>query len=121
MYTEIPVGTNTAIAGSPLYARIIRKNGRKALIIASNIIKEHNFYKGLEKYILDSFPKISLVYAGIDIGTKYIPYLNRIAKISDMVRIYVHHFWKQLTLFAGIMSIYTIINSIYIFRGIIFS
>lgn len=90
------------------FIQMITQYGYASLEIAKNTIKEQNLYKGIEKYILGAFPEISLAYTGIEIGKQYIPALSHLPTISELANFYVHYFWKQVTLFAGIMSIYTI-------------
>ncbi len=90
------------------FIQMIIQYGYASLEIAKNTCKKHNLYKGIEVYILDKFPEISFAYTGIDIGKQYIPALSHLPKISELVRFYVHYFWKQISLFIGIMSIYTI-------------
>lgn len=87
---------------------MITQHRYTSLVIARNTFKEHNLYKGIEKYILEAFPEITLAYTGIEIGKQYIPALNHVPTISELTSFYVHYFRKQVTLYAGIMSIYSI-------------
>lgn len=90
------------------FVHMITQYGYASIEIARNTFKEHNLYKGIEKYIFNTFPEISLTYTGIEIGKQYVPALSHIPTISELTCFYVHYFWKQVTLYAGIMSIYTI-------------
>ena len=86
----------------------LRNNGQTSFELIKYIYKEKSIYNGTEQYIIHMFPQISLTYTGISIGEKYIPSLHKIPKISELVKYFVNYYKKQLFLFAGIVSTYTI-------------
>lgn len=87
----------------------IKKNSQTSYELLKYIYKEKSIYNGTEKYIINTFPKISLVYAGISIGEKYIPSLHKIPSVSELIKYLVNYYKKQIFLISGIVSIYTIL------------
>ena len=87
----------------------IKENGFQTMELTKSIVRMKSIHKGIEQYVLSSFPLISLAYAGIDIGETYIPALKQIPRIPDLVDTFTKIFWKRLVLFAGVVSVYTII------------
>ena len=87
----------------------IKENGSQTLELAKNIIKMKSIHKGIEQYVLTTFPLISLAYAGIEIGEAYLPALKQIPRIPELIDCFTKIFWKRIVLFVGIVSIYTII------------
>ena len=86
----------------------IKENGSQTMELIKSVISLKSIHKGIEQYVLTSFPLISLAYAGIEIGETYIPALKQIPRIPDLVDTFTKIFWKRLVLFAGIVSIYTV-------------
>ena len=87
----------------------IKENGFQTMELTKSIVRMKSIHKGIEQYVLSSFPLISLAYAGIEIGETYIPALKQIPRIPDLVDTFTKIFWKRLVLFAGVVSVYTII------------
>lgn len=85
-----------------------RTYGRQTLDVTKSVFREKSLHTGIEKYVLPTFPYISLTYAGIDFGSNYIPALNNVPRIPQLIDFFVRYFWKRLALFAGIVAIYTI-------------
>ena len=85
-----------------------RTYGRQTLDVTKSVFREKSLHAGIEKYVLSTFPYISLTYAGIDFGSTYIPALNNVPRIPQLIDFFVRYFWKRLALFAGIVAIYTI-------------
>lgn len=86
----------------------IKKNGGQTMELMKSIVRMKSFHKGIEQYVLSSFPLISLAYAGIEIGETYIPALKQIPRIPKLIDTFTKIFWKRLVLFAVIVSIYTV-------------
>lgn len=87
----------------------LKKYGKVSVQISKTVIKQKSVYKGIEQYVLTEFPLIALGYAGIAVASEYVPSLNGVPRISELVKYLVKAFWKRVTLFAGIMGVYTII------------
>ena len=87
----------------------IKENGFQTMELTKSIVRMKSIHKRIEQYVLSSFPLISLAYAGIEIGETYIPALKQIPRIPDLVDTFTKIFWKRLVLFAGVVSVYTII------------
>ena len=47
----------------------IKKNGGQTMELMKSIVRMKSFHKGIEQYVLSSFPLISLAYAGILLET----------------------------------------------------
>lgn len=86
----------------------INDYGKTTLEVSKAIIKEKSVYKGIEEYVLNSFPLISLCYAGVSLASEYVPALKDVPGISDFVKHLVKIFWKRVALFAGVMAVYTV-------------
>ena len=86
----------------------IKENGSQTIELMKSIVKMQSIHKGIEQYVLSSFPLISLAYAGIEIGETYLPVLKQIPRIPELIDTLTKIFWKRLVLFAGIISIYTV-------------
>ena len=65
-------------------------------------------HKGIEKYVLSSFPYIALTYTGIDVGAVYLPALKNVPRIPQLIDYFVGYFWKRIALFVGIVAVYTV-------------
>lgn len=88
--------------------RAIRRYGKISIAIFKSALKEKSIYNGIEKYVLKNFRLISLAYAGVRIGSIFLPYLQRIPKVSEFVEYIVLMFWKRVALYCGIVTIYSI-------------
>ena len=86
----------------------IKENGSQTFELTKNIIKMKSIHKGIEQYVLTTFPIISLAYAGIEIGEVYLPALKQIPRIPELIDCFTKIFWKRIVLFAGLVSIYTV-------------
>lgn len=86
-----------------------RSYGFHAIEVTKSIWHEKSIHAGIEKYVLSTFPYISLTYAGIDIGSKYIPALKSVPRIPQLIDFFVGYFWKKVALFAGIVVTYTVV------------
>ena len=86
----------------------IKSYGRQVLGVSKNIIKTKSIHKGIEVYVLNNFPLISLAYSGIDLGSVYVPALCDVPRIPYLIVFFVKHFWKRFALYAVIVASYTI-------------
>jgi hypothetical protein len=86
----------------------IKSYGRQVFEVSKNIFKTKSIHKGIEAYVLNNFLLISLAYAGIDLGSVYVPALRDVPRIPQLVDFFVKHFWKRFALYAGIVASYTI-------------
>lgn len=86
----------------------IREYGYQTFELIKIIIETKNVHKGIEQYILSSFPVISLTYTGIEIGEAYIPALKKVPRIPELIDYFAKIFWKRIALFTGFVSFYTV-------------
>ena len=63
----------------------IKENGFQTMELTKSIVRMKSIHKGIEQYVLSSFPLISLAYAGIEIGETYIPALKQILRIPEFI------------------------------------
>lgn len=87
----------------------IKKNGRITVDVGKQVLNKRNLYKGVEAYVLQSFPVISVLYAGIEISSEYIPKLSEVPSISDLAKYLVKQFYKRCVLFWGLLAVYTVL------------
>ena len=88
--------------------RFLKENGKMAMEVIKSIWKEKHVYRGIEQFVLNSFPFISLTYSGIAIADKFVPVLKEVPSISELVKYFVEYFWKQFALFVSVVGIYTV-------------
>ncbi|MBR4634375.1 hypothetical protein IKO50_05550, partial [bacterium] len=86
-----------------------RSYGSQALGVTKSIFHEKSIHNGIEQYVLSTFPYISLTYAGIDVGSSYVPALKNVPRIPQLIDFFVGYFWKRVALFAGIVVTYTVV------------
>ncbi|MCR4734857.1 MAG: hypothetical protein K5829_07640 [Treponema sp.] len=86
----------------------IRDYGSTVFSACKYVLKEKSLHKGIESYVLNKFPIVALAYAGIDLGSLYLPALRDVPRIPSLIDFLVKHFWKRILLFLGIMALYTI-------------
>ena len=86
-----------------------RAYGSQALGLTKSIWHEKGIHSGIEQYVLSTFPYISLTYAGIDVGSMYVPALENVPRIPQLIDFFVGYFWKRVALFAGIVVTYTVV------------
>ena len=85
-----------------------RSYGSHAVSVTKSIFNEKSIHIGIEKYVLSSFPFISLTYTGIDVGSVYVPALKNVPRIPQLIDFFVGYFWKKFSLFIGIFASYTV-------------
>ena len=83
--------------------------GSQAIGVIKSIIHKKSIHTGIEEYVLKTFPYISLSYAGIDLGSMYVPALKNVPRIPQLIDFFVGYFWKRVALFFGIVVTYTIV------------
>ena len=94
------------------FVRVIlwcRSYGSHTIGVVKSILHEKSIHTGIEKYVLAIFPNISLAYAGIDLGSVYVPALKTVPRIPQLIDFFVGYFWKRVALFAGIVATYTVV------------
>jgi len=87
----------------------IKNYGKTTIEVTKNIFKKKSVYKGIENYVLTSFPLISMGYAGIAVASEFVPSLKKVPRISEFVKFLVKTFWKRIALFASIVATYTVL------------
>ncbi len=83
--------------------------GKVTVDISKNVIHSRSLSKGISKFITDEYPLVALTYAGIDIAAYHFSALKEIPRLNELVKLFIHNFWKRLVLFALILTFYTII------------
>ena len=86
----------------------LKENGSLTLELTKRIIRLKSIHKGIEEYVLTSFPLISLAYAGIEVGETYLPALKQVPRIPELIDCFTKIFWKRVVLFLGVVSFYTV-------------
>lgn len=86
----------------------MKEYGTQTLNLVKNIIRMKSIHKGIEQYVLTSFPLISLAYTGIEVGEGYIPALKQIPRIPELVDTFAGIFWKRVVVFACLVCVYTV-------------
>lgn len=86
----------------------IKENGSQTMELIKSVISLKSIHKGIEQYVLTSFPLISLAYAGIEVGESYLPALKQVPRIPELIDCFTKVFWKRVVLFLGVVSIYTV-------------
>ena len=86
----------------------MKEYGPQTLNLVKNIVRMKSIHKGIEQYVLTSFPLISLAYAGIEVGEGYIPALKQIPRIPELVDTFARIFWKRVIVFVSLVCVYTV-------------
>lgn len=86
-----------------------RTYGYQAVNVTKSVFHEKSIHTGIEKYVLSSFPFISLTYTGIDVGSVYVPALKNVPRIPQLIDFFVRYFWRRYLLFTVIIVTYTIV------------
>ena len=86
----------------------IKENGSQTMELIKSVISLKSIHKGIEQYVLTSFPLISLAYAGIEVGEPYLPALKQVPRIPELIDCFTKVFWKRIVLFAWIVITYTV-------------
>ena len=85
-----------------------KEYGKSAFQISKKIIEKKSVTEGLELYIMEQFPAVSLAYTGIGIASNFLPSLKHIPSLQKTVKIFIELFWKKLLVYGLIVVAYSI-------------
>lgn len=88
--------------------KFLQNYGRTTLAIGKNIVTSRSVFTGIENYVYQQFPVVSLVYTGIEIAACQLPALRKIPSIKTTVRRIIQVFWKQVLVYVLVVLIYTV-------------
>lgn len=83
-----------------------KEYGGTTIQISKNIIGKKSVSKGLELYIMEQFPAVSLAYTGIEIASYYLPSLKQIPSLQKTVKIFIQLFWKKILVYGLVVVVY---------------
>ena len=88
--------------------KFLQNYGRTTLAIGKNIVTTRSVSSGIENYVYQQFPVVSLAYTGIEIAACQLPALRKIPSIKTTVRRIIQVFWKQVLVYVLVVLIYTV-------------
>ena len=88
--------------------KFLQNYGRTTLDIGKNIVTSKSVSSGIENYVYQQFPVVSLAYTGIEVASCHLPALRKIPSIKATVRRIIQLFWKQVLVYVLVVLIYTV-------------
>lgn len=88
--------------------KFLQNYGRPTLAIGKNIVTSRSVSTGIENYVYQQFPVVSLVYTGIEVAACHLPALRKIPSIKTTIRRIIQVFWKQVLVYVLVVLIYSI-------------
>ena len=88
--------------------KFLQNYGRTTLDIGKNIVTSRSVSTGIENYVYQQFPVVSLAYTGIEVAVCHLPALRKIPSIKATVRRIIQVFWKQVLVYVLVVLIYTV-------------
>ena len=88
--------------------KFLQNYGRITLDIGKNIVTSKSVSTGVENYIYQQFPVVSLAYTGIEIAACHLPALRKIPSIKETVKRIIQVFWKQVLVYVLVVLIYSV-------------
>ena len=88
--------------------KFLQNYGKTTLAIGKNIVTSRSVSTGIENYVYQQFPVVSLAYTGIEVAAYYLPALRKIPSIKATVRRIIQVFWKQVLVYVLVVLIYSI-------------
>ena len=88
--------------------KFLQNYGRTTLAIGKNIVTSRSVSTGIENYVYQQFPVVSLAYTEIEVAAYYLPALRKIPSIKATVRRIIQVFWKQVLVYVFVVLIYSI-------------
>lgn len=88
--------------------KFLQNYGRTTLDVGKNIVTSKSVSTGIENYIYQQFPVVSLAYTGIEIAACHLPALRKIPSIKETVKRIIQVFWKQVLVYVLVVLIYSV-------------
>ena len=88
--------------------KFLHDYGRTTLEIGKNIVTSKSVSTGIENYVYQQFPVVSLAYTGIELVSCHLPALRKIPSIKETVKRIIQVFWKQVLVYVLVVLIYTV-------------
>lgn len=88
--------------------KFLQNYGRTILAIGKNIVTTRSVSSGIENYVYQQFPVVSLAYTGIEVAACHLPALRKIPSIKATVRRIIQVFWKQVLVYILAVLIYSV-------------
>lgn len=88
--------------------KFLQNYGRTTLDIGKNIVTSKSVSTGIENYVYQQFPVVSLVYTGIEIAACHLRALRKIPSIKETVKRIIQVFWKQVLVYILAVLIYSV-------------
>lgn len=84
-----------------------QKYGKITVYNLKIILKEKSLKRGLESAVLIKYPEIAKVYAAIDVAKRYVPGLNTVPQLNEIIDDFVKHYKKSAILTGVLLAIYS--------------
>ena len=88
--------------------KFLQNYGRITLAIGKNSVTSKSVSIGIENYVYQQLPIVSLAYTGIEVAACHLPALRKIPSIKATIRRIIQVFWKQVLVYVLVVLIYSI-------------
>lgn len=83
--------------------------GKTTVKVLRNILKIKSFRRGIRNYVFAEYPKVAKVYHLLNKVQPYVPVLEEIPEIEEVVTVIIQFFWKKLAFFFSGFVLYSLL------------
>lgn len=98
----------------------IQKYGSITIYNLKIVIKEKSLKNGIRKAVLNKYPEITKAYAKIDLARHFVPGLDAVPQLDDIIKDFVQHYKKNAILFCSLIFVYSVsllvVRTIFLFK-----
>lgn len=91
------------------FIKYIKNYGKVSLGIFKLVLKEKSLSGGISKYVQETYPVITMIYAGIDIAQHFVPGLDSVPDFDSIVKDFIKHYRKKVVLVAVMFLLYSLV------------
>lgn len=86
-----------------------KQYGKVTFGIFKLVRKEKSLSKGVSIFVQETYPSITMIYAGISIAQKFVPGLDSIPDFDKIVKEFINHFKKKVILVSSMFLLYSLV------------
>mgnify|MGYP003291896347 CR=1 FL=1 len=87
----------------------LKQYGKVTFGIFKLVRKEKSLSKGVSIFVQETYPSITMIYAGISIAQKFVPGLDSIPDFDKIVNEFINHFKKKVILVSSMFLLYSLV------------
>lgn len=88
------------------FVNFARKNGKTTCMIIRDITKARSIHAGIKNYVFSEYPMVKRAYEVINSVQPYVPVLEEIPQIEDVVHLFIMYFRKRMIIAISLFAIY---------------